>query len=90
MWLKLRSHPANGRETDKKSFRPFVSGRIRFMSVSNPVNPFLVRWCPFRPVESFEHSTEQNGQRRPFDVRSLSVTIWFVRNSCVTSPVLIR
>ena len=41
--LKLRSHRANGRETDKKSFYPFVSGRIRFMSVSNPVNPFLVR-----------------------------------------------
>ena len=41
--LKLRSHRAKGRETDKKSFHPFVSGRIRFMSVSNPVNPFLVR-----------------------------------------------
>ena len=41
--LKLRSHRANGRERDKKSFHPFVSGRIRFMSVSNPVNPFLVR-----------------------------------------------
>ena len=41
--LKLRSHQANGRETDKKSFHPFVSGGIRFMSVSNPVNPFLVR-----------------------------------------------
>ena len=64
------------------------------MSVSNPVNPFLVRWCPFRPVGSFEHvqnfSTGQNGQRRPFDVRSPSVTIRFVRNSCVTSPVLFR
>ena len=41
--FKLRSHRANGRETDKKSFRPFVSGRIRFMSVSKLVNPFLVR-----------------------------------------------
>ena len=41
--LKLRSHRANGQETDKKSFHPFVSGRIRLMSVSNPVNPFLVR-----------------------------------------------
>ena len=41
--LKLRSHRANGQETDKKSFHPFVSGHIRFMSVSNPVNPFLVR-----------------------------------------------
>ena len=42
MPVKLRSHRANGRETDKKSFHPFVSGRIHFMSVSNPVNPFLV------------------------------------------------
>ena len=41
--LKLRSHRANERETDKKLFHPFVSGRIRFMSVSNTVNPFLVR-----------------------------------------------
>ena len=41
--LKLRSHRANGREADEKSFHPFVSDRIRFMSVSNPVNPFLVR-----------------------------------------------
>ena len=41
--VKLRSHRANGRETDKNSFHPFMSGRIRFMSVSNPVNPFLVR-----------------------------------------------
>ena len=41
--LKLWSHLANGRETDKKSFHPFVSGRIRFMFVPNPVNPFLVR-----------------------------------------------
>ena len=42
-FVKLRSHRANGRETDKKSFHPFVSGGNRFMSVSNPVNPFLVR-----------------------------------------------
>ena len=41
--LKLRSHRANGRETDENSFHPFVSGRFRLMSVSNPVNPFLVR-----------------------------------------------
>ena len=42
-WFKLWSHRANRRETDKKSFHPFVSGRIRLMSVSNPVNLFLVR-----------------------------------------------
>ena len=41
--FKLRSHRAKGRETDKKSFHPFVSGRIRSKSVSNPVNRFLVR-----------------------------------------------
>ena len=35
-------------------------------------------------------STGQNGQRRPFDVRSLSVTVRFVRNSCVTPPVFTR
>ena len=33
---------------------------------------------------------QQNGQRRLFDVRSLSVTIPFVPNSCFTSPVPIR
>ena len=43
LFLKLQSYRANGRETDKKSFHPFVSGRIRFMSVSNPVNLLLVR-----------------------------------------------
>ena len=42
-YFKLRSHRAYGRETDKKSFHLFVSGRIRFMSVSNLVNPFIVR-----------------------------------------------
>ena len=47
--------PGERTRNGKKSFHPFVSGRIRFMSVSNPVNPFLVRWCPFRPVGSFEH-----------------------------------
>ena len=41
--LIVASHRANGRETDKKSFHPFVSGRIRFKSVSNPVNSFLIR-----------------------------------------------
>ena len=41
--FKLRSHRANGRVTDKTTFNPFVSIRIRLMSVSNPVNPFLVR-----------------------------------------------
>ena len=41
--LKLRSHRANGRVTDKTSLNPLVSVRIRLMSVSNPVNPFLVR-----------------------------------------------
>ena len=40
---KLRLLPAYGRETDKISFNLFVSGRIHFMSVSNPVNPLLVR-----------------------------------------------
>ena len=29
--------------TDKKSSHPFASGRIRFVSVPSPVNPFLVR-----------------------------------------------
>ena len=53
--VKLRSHRANGRVTDKKLFYPFVSVRIRSLSVSHPVTPFLVRWCPFRPFESFEH-----------------------------------
>ena len=41
--LKLRSHRANGRVTDKKLFYPFVSVRIRSLSVSHPVTPFLVR-----------------------------------------------
>ena len=40
--VKVRSHGAYGRETDKKSFHQFVSGRNCLMSVSNPVNPFLV------------------------------------------------
>ena len=40
--LKLRSHRANGREMDKKLFYPFESGRIRFMSVSNPVNQCVI------------------------------------------------
>ena len=41
--VKLRSHRANGRVTDKKLFYPFVSVRIRSLSVSHPVTPFLVR-----------------------------------------------
>ena len=41
--LKLRSHRANGRVTDKKLFYPFVSVRIRSLSVSHPVTPFLFR-----------------------------------------------
>ena len=43
--LKFRSHRANWWVTDKISFNPFVSVYIRLMSVSYPVNPFLVRWC---------------------------------------------
>ena len=43
MRFKLRSHRANGRVTDKKLFYPFVSVRIRSLSVSYPVTPFLVR-----------------------------------------------
>ena len=41
--VKLRSHRANGRVTDKKLFYPFVSVRFRYLFVSHPVTPFLVR-----------------------------------------------
>ena len=95
--FKAWSHRANGRVTDKTSLYPFVSVGIRFMSVPYPVNPLLVRRCPVMSVPSVgkfwacsKLSTGQNGLRRPFDVRSLSISIRFVRNSCVTSPVLIR
>ena len=50
--VKLRSHRANGRVTDKKLFYPFVSVRIRSLSVSHPVTPFLARWYPVVSVPS--------------------------------------
>ena len=44
------------------------------MFVSYPVNPLLVRRCPFCSVLSFEHVQNfppDKTDRRPFDVRSL-------------------
>ena len=76
MFFKLRSHRAYGRETDKKSFHPFMSDRIRFMSVSNPVNPSLlgdVRCCPFRPVGSFEHVQDFPPDKTDRDVRLMYI-----------------
>ena len=61
-------------------FNPFASVRMRYLSVSCSVNAFLVRWCPFNPVESVVHAhnfpadgTDTNGQRRPPGVRLLSI-----------------
>ena len=53
--FKPWSHRANGRVTDIKSFYPFISVLCSFLirwirSLSGDV-----RWCPFRPVWSFEH-----------------------------------
>ena len=39
------------------------------MSVSNPVNPFLVRGCPFYPVGSFEHVQNFPPDKTDRDVR---------------------
>ena len=43
---------ANGRVTDSKILCPFVSVRMRFLSVPHAVNAFRVRCCPFYPVLS--------------------------------------
>ena len=53
--IKPWSHRANGRVTDKKSFYLYISVLCSFLirwirSLSGDV-----RWCPFRPVLSFEH-----------------------------------
>ena len=66
--LKLRSHRANGREMDKELIYPFVSGRIRFMSVSDESVP-----CPFRPVGSFEHVQNIPPDKTDRDVRLMYV-----------------
>ena len=52
VFIKLRSHRANGQGTYKKSVHLFVSSRIRFMSVSNPMNQFLIRRCPLMFIPS--------------------------------------
>ena len=41
--FKPWSYPANVQEMDKKSFYMSVSVCVRFMFVSYPVNPLLVR-----------------------------------------------
>ena len=59
-------------------WKNILSVHIRFMFVSYPVNPLLVRRCPVMSVlfgfkfrACSKLSTRQNRQRRPFDVRSL-------------------
>ena len=84
----------NGRPTDSKFCNPFVSVRMRFLSVSCAANAFLVRRCPFDPVESFVHA--QNLERTPpaKGIRWLygycALSMRFGRHSSVPCPVLVR
>ena len=84
----------NGCPTDSKFCNPFVSVRMRFLSVSCAANAFLVRRCPFNPVESFGHA--QNLERTPpaKGIRWLygycALSMRFGRYSSVPCPVLVR
>ena len=59
----------NVRVTDNKILIPFVTVRMRFLSVPHAVNVFHVRWYPFC-LASFGHV--QNFKRTPSDYKNLS------------------
>ena len=59
------------------------------MSVSYPVNLFLVRRCPFRPVGSFEHVQKFLPDKVDRGVGLVYGLHQLANALCVTSPVLI-
>ena len=80
---------ANVRVTDGKILSPFVSIRMRFLSVRHAVNAFRVRWYPFCPVLSIgkfwtcsKLRRDATGLRCLMDERFSCVGMRFVRFSC--------
>ena len=74
-------------------FTPFVSVRMRFLSVSRSANAFLVRRGPFNPAESFVHAQNLErtlpGKAVCWLYICCSLGMRFVRNLCVPRPVLV-